>query len=309
MRRTTRPIFAGPPLGGCPRRSGSRPGWGWSGSRQTVTPPAAKRRRTVGTGWNHTRVARSNPKTAADKLFEAYLTDHGVRFEYEPDWAAAFGIAVEVTPDFLVDPADTRVVCEVKQFESTRVTDRLLRSPRQAAYIPPTDEFGPIRSKVREAAVEQLCPFKTLAVPLVVVLANPLRSDVGLGFYEVAHALLGNPKVRIPVGPEGPTGAPVTEIAEDYGALISVQPDGTTINRYPFVSAVVVVHQSRPTQVVSEDSDRWVHVYDVSGNPTPPGFSGTPLPRGVFLNGPRDRRYGFADESFRRIAPPADGWL
>jgi hypothetical protein len=253
-------------------------------------------------------VARSNPKTAADELFEAYLTDHGVRFKYEPDWSATFGIAVDVNPDFLVDPAQTRVVCEVKQFESTRVTDRLLRSPGQASYIPPTDEFGPIRSKVRDAA-EQLSPFKALGVPLVVVLANPLGSDVGLGFYDVAHALLGNPKVRIPVGPQGPTGAPVTEIAEDYGAFISVQADGTRINRYPFVSGVVVVHQSPPRQVVPKESDRWVHVYDVSGNPTSPGFSGNRLPRGFLLNGPRDRWYGFVDESFRRIAPPANGWL
>jgi len=68
---------------------------------------------------------------------------------------------------------------------------------------------------VREAAHEQLRPFEALVVPLVVVLANPLGSDVALGLYAVANALLGNPKARIQVGPEGPTDAPATEIAED----------------------------------------------------------------------------------------------
>jgi hypothetical protein len=134
----------------------------------------------------------------------------------------------------------------------------------------------------------------------VVVLADPLNADVHLDFYSVAHALLGNPKVTIPVGPEGPTDAPVTEKAEDYGALISVQPDGTNVNHHPFVSAVIVVHQWPQRRVVTDDSYRWVDVYDVSGNLAPPGFNGVPLPRAVF-SGARDRWYGFTEGRFGEI--------
>jgi hypothetical protein len=245
-------------------------------------------------------VARSNPKTAADELFEAYLTEHRIPFEYEPDWAARFGIEVEDNPDYLVDPEDTRAVCEVKKFESTAITERLLRSPGQAEWISPREEFGPIRSKVTQAAREQLAPFAGLGVPLVVVLANPLNADVHLDPYSVVHALLGNPKASLEVGPEGLTAAPVTEIAEDYGALISIQPDGATVNHHPFVSAVVAVGQWPPTGVVSEGSHGRADVYDVSGNPTPPGFNGTPLPRRLF-NGPRDRWWGFTKRGFGEI--------
>jgi len=224
-------------------------------------------------------VARSNPKTAADKRFEAYLSEHRTLFDYEPDWAEEFGIEVEDNPDYLLDSDGARAICEVKQFESTRIKDRLLRMPGEAVRISPREEFGPIRSKVTQTAKEQLSPFQGLGVPLVVVLADPLNADVQLDDYSVAHALLGNPKVTFTVGPEGPTDAPATEKAEDYGALISIQEDGTITNHHPFVSAVVVVHQWPQRRDVTDDSYRWVDVYDVSGNPTPPGFSGTPLPR------------------------------
>jgi hypothetical protein len=244
-------------------------------------------------------VPRSNPKTAADERFEAYLWEHGIPFEYEPDWAEEFGIEVEDNPDYLVDPDGTRVICEVKQFESTRITERLLRSPGQASWVSAKEEFGPIRSKVTQTAQEQLRPFRGLAVPLVIVLANPLNADVDLDFYTVAHALLGNPKLRISHKPGMPPDSLPAPVAEDYGALISIQEDGT-VNHHPFVSAVVTVHQWPPTGVATEDSYRWVHVYDVSSNPTRPGFSGTPLPRHIF-NGPRDHWWGFTDEGFGEI--------
>jgi hypothetical protein len=253
-------------------------------------------------------VARSNPKTAADELFEAYLTEHGITFEYEPDWAAKFGIEVERNPDYLIDPVGARVICEVKQFESTRIMDRLFASPGRAIRISPKEEFLPIQSKVSETAQEQLSPFTGLGIPLVVVLANPLVGDPHLDPYQVSHALIGDPVIRITHPPGMPPDAPVTQLHEvGHGAFISLQPDGTRINRHPFVSAVVTVHQWPRRGVVSDDSYRWVHVYDVSGNPTPPGFSGTPLPRRIF-NGPRDCWYGFTDGGFGRITPD-DGWL
>jgi hypothetical protein len=76
-------------------------------------------------GWHHSPVVRSNPKTAADERFEAYLSEHRIPFKYEPDWADEFGIDVEDNPDYLLDPDGARVICEMKQFESTWIKDRL----------------------------------------------------------------------------------------------------------------------------------------------------------------------------------------
>lgn len=36
------------------------------------------------------------------------------------------------------------------------------------------------------------------------------------------------------------------------------------------------------------------------GDPTPPGFQGVSLPRGMF-SGPRDQWYGFTDEPFQEL--------
>jgi hypothetical protein len=279
----------------------------------------------------------SNPKTAADERFEAYLDDHGVTYSYEPDWAGLFGIDVVDNPDFLVDPDEAQIICEVKQFETRRITDRLLKAGG-VATLSDQEVFGAIRSKLTGAARGQLRAFAELRVPLVIVLANPLNADVHLDFWHVAHAILGNPKVQVPIGPDAPPNLPVTEKAEDYGAFISIQPTGEIVNHHPFVSAVVVIHERQlrqdaiegaladePDVKEFEDSGaamlhyaqlgrrleaarslpagsyRWVDVYDLSGNPTAPGFTGTPLPQRIF-NGPRDRWYGFADGEFKEVA-------
>src|SRR5437763_10830303 len=118
-----------------------------------------------------------NPKTAADERFEAYLADHGIPYAYEPAWEELFGINLADNPDFLVDPDGTRAICEVKQFETRRITDRLIKSGG-AATLSDQEVFGAIRAKLTEAAREQLRAFAGLRVPLVVTLANRLAADV-----------------------------------------------------------------------------------------------------------------------------------
>lgn len=51
-----------------------------------------------------------------------------------------------------------------------------------------------------------------------------------------------------------------------------------------------------------EGAYRWASVYELSGNPTPPGFRGTPLRRSLF-DGPRDECFGFRDGEFRELDP------
>jgi hypothetical protein len=277
-------------------------------------------------------VASRNPKTAADERFEEYLSDHAVPYEYEPPWDERLEVSAEVNPDFLIDPAGAQVVAEVKQFEATHITDRDAR----VGTLSDRDVYGHQRAKMTEAAREQLRPFASAGVPLVVVLANPLGADVAMDFHHIAHAILGNPKFTISVGPDAPPDDPGEYIAEDYGAFRSVTDTGP-VNHHPHVSAVVVVHErrhetdwieqrlrqeprvedlsqtgeqmvrylkivedARKRGEVPEGTYRWVEVYDLSGNPTPPGFKGVPLPRAVF-NGPRDQWYGFTGEGLGEI--------
>ena len=283
-------------------------------------------------------MASSNPKTAADERFEAYLVDHGIPYEYEPPWQERLGVSADVNPDFLIDSAGARVVAEVKQFQTTHITDRLTRSGG-VATLGDREVFGHLRAKMTDTAREQLLPFAGVGVPLVVVLANPLGADVNMDFDHVAFAALGNMKARITIGPDGlPNDAnePARLVADGYGAFISVTDKGL-VNYHPNVSAVVVVHERTNKQdwievTLANDRDpegledvgaamvrylntirrleeageapegsyRWVEVYDLSGNPTAPGFQGVPLPRAVF-SGSRDRWYGFTDEGFAEM--------
>jgi hypothetical protein len=278
-------------------------------------------------------MARSNPKTAADERFEAYLTEQGIAYVYEPDWAEEFGTTFADNPDFFVDPDGGRVVAEVKQFETTRIGDRLAGAGGTAT-LSDREVFGAIRSKVTNTARDQLRQFDSLGLPLAIVLANPLGADVMLDFFHIAHALLGNPKVRMKVGPDVPPDDPPEAIGEDYGAFLSVRADGEIVNHHPHVSAVMVVHERLNREdwierILAEEPDvdefsgkaeamlhylmtverreaeegspkgayHWVDVYDLAGNPTAPGFSGEPLARSLF-NGPRDRWFGFREDRF-----------
>jgi hypothetical protein len=278
-------------------------------------------------------MATSNPKTPADERFEGYLVDHEIPYEYEPPWEARLGVSAEVNPDFLIEPAGARVVAEVKQFETTHITDRLTRSGG-VATLGDREVYGHLRAKMISVAREQLLPFAEVGVPLVVVLANPLGADVSMDSFHLTHAIVGNPKYRVSVGPNARPDDPGEYVAEDYGAFISVTESGL-VNHHPHVSAVVVVHERAyerdwikakraeepdvdsfenrgaamdhylgvPDRLAAEGetppegSYRWVEVYDLSGNPTPPGFKGVSLPRAVF-SGPRDRWYGFTDDGF-----------
>jgi hypothetical protein len=137
-------------------------------------------------------VARSNPKTAADERFEACLDDHEVAYLYEPDWRALFGVETEANPDYLVEPDGARSICEVKQFETTRIRDRFSPGHR-GGVLGPQEVFGAVRWAMTNTAREQLLPFAGLGVPLVIVLANPLGADVMLDDEHVTLAIMGNP--------------------------------------------------------------------------------------------------------------------
>jgi hypothetical protein len=276
--------------------------------------------------------------TLGEEITAAYFTEHGVPFCFEPPWREVFGIDVDVNPDFLVDPAGVRAVLEVKQFETTRLADRLV-GRSGVMTLAEKDVYGPIRWQITQPAREQLLPFAGLGVPLVVGLTNPLVPHIQLDTFHMTHAILGNPKYTFRVGPDGPGEGNM--LAEDYGAFISItgtDEDRRLVNHHPHIYAVVVIHEREVAadwrtavlaEVVPKPSPdaghhervahmirvkdaldrpqpegayRWASVYDLSGNPTPPGFQGTPLPRTLF-SGPRDKWFGFTAEGFGPLEP------
>ena len=129
------------------------------------------------------------PKTRSEKRFERYLNDRGVGFEYEPDLGTSF------KPDYRVFVGDTEAICEVKEFATNWLTDRL--SSIGSAGMDQVTRA--VRKRVRRAAEQlaDLAPRDDL--PLVVVLSNPQQADVDLdpqvvwaGLYDEAGPLARN---------------------------------------------------------------------------------------------------------------------
>jgi hypothetical protein len=269
----------------------------------------------------------------AETRFAAYLDAHGYSWAFEPDYQDAFGLSEQprTEPDFLIWRTESRAVCEVRQFETTRLRDALNRAGGHSSSVDPRLVYGSLRSGIREKA-EQLRPFAELRVPLIVVLANPLAADVMLDSRHVTAAMFGNPSVRFQV--DSSTGGLAADTAmrvvlEDYGVFRSpVMDDGPHIvgweNTFPYVSAVAVVHERLNSMDWREEIIERIPVTDqtieaasraafralkeineaVAAGEEPTGVyrwlelyecdgeQAVPLPSSWF-GGPRDRRFGF----------------
>jgi hypothetical protein len=187
----------------------------------------------------------------AETRFAAYLDAHAYSWAFEPNYQDALGLAERprTEPDFLISRTETRAVCEVRHFETTRLRDALDKAGGHSSSLDPRLVYGGLRSGIREKA-EQLRPFAELGIPLVIVLANPLGADVMLDSHHVSAAMFGNPSVRFQVdsGAGGLVAGTAMHVAlEDYGVFRSPVVHGDQIagweNRFPYVSAVAVVHQ------------------------------------------------------------------
>jgi hypothetical protein len=179
-----------------------------------------------------------NPKTKADSWFETYLEQEGYSFEHEPPWRERTGVDTRKQPDYLVEHDGQRVVCEVKEFATTLITDRLTATANPntgVSVISVSDKemFGAVRRQVQEAA-KTLKPFAACGLPLVVVLCKPARADAHLGSRDVISALFGNPIVRLPLSSTGERIGP---------AIREAGKDGVLTNHHRYISAVVAIHR------------------------------------------------------------------
>jgi hypothetical protein len=117
-------------------------------------------------------------KTASEKRFERYLQARGLPFVFEP------ALGTHFNPDYEVNVDGRAVICEVKEFKTTWLSDRL-------SSIGSVDAGRPtqaVRKRV-ERAVEQLAELAGRGLALAVVLANPHQADVELDPERVWAAL------------------------------------------------------------------------------------------------------------------------
>lgn len=173
-------------------------------------------------------------RTLSEVRFESYLSEHGYVFEHEPD------LGVPKRPDYLISEAATGAhgVVEIKEFTTTRITERLHKGGGTAA-LSPKEVYGAVRGAV-DAAARQLRDLAKQERPLVIALANPHFADVHLDVEHVLEALYGNPAYSIPIDRE--TGAAAGE-GEHF-----LSRDGVLTVNHQFISAVLIVHERQLAQ-------------------------------------------------------------
>jgi hypothetical protein len=222
---------------------------GWREARRRVKDSLAQVRSAARSTPNSGVII--NDMNQAEQRFASYLDGNDYSWTFEPDYQAEFGLVErpKTNPDFLVSRGGERGVCEVRQFESTRIRDALETAGGRSFLGGPKTAYGALRSAIWEKA-EQLRPLRGLGVPLIIVLANPLQADVMLDDRHVPAAMFGNPKFGFTTDPRRGGLAEGTEMRltlEDYGVFRSPIWHGEELvgweNRHPHVSAVAVVHE------------------------------------------------------------------
>ena len=221
----------------------------------------------------------ADPKTPGDLFFESYCALNGYDAQHVVRWRARFGVDTPKNRDYLVDRVGDRAIVEVKHFTTTRLTERVMSSPRQTASFGGRDLYGNLQKAIRDAS-GQLAPFASVGVALVVLMTNPTGSDINFHCDDVVSALFGEVKLRVDAEP----GGRVEAVFSENGEVLAREPDGRLTNRHPHLSAVVALY--------GLPGFPRVDVYDLSGAP---GFTGTPLPHTMF-DGNDDSWLGFTGE-------------
>ena len=216
-------------------------------------------------------------RTAGEKMFEAYLRERGINApEHEPDLGAT------KRPDYLVEHAGGRCLCEVKEF--ARGTTSMPHAPgkRGGSWSMQT-VLRPIRSQIREAA-RRLKPFVDSGIPLVVVLTNPHAAAVKCGTQEMIWAMCGDPVIRLSVSSS--TGAALD------APIFTVDRNGRLRSDHPYISAVAIV---RTYWILEPFKALSLEVFDS------PRGQAVPLSSGIFT-GQDDRRYEYRPDLGRYVA-------
>jgi len=133
-------------------------------------------------------------------MFEAFLDQQGHDYVFEPDWSQIVGRPINTRTDYLVQIDGSSIACEVKGFAPSDKRDRIWDWSKGSFWVGPDDELEPIRRQLKEGA-KNLKPLAGAGMPLVIVLADPPRSDlqrtnVALDSFNLVGAMYGNPAVK-----------------------------------------------------------------------------------------------------------------
>lgn len=214
-------------------------------------------------------------REAGEVLFEQYLIEQGLDVPaHEPD------IGVGKRPDYVIERAGQRCVCEIKEFSPDASS-----LPRTLGYTSTGMDviLKPIRSQIKQAA-PQLKAVAALGLPVVVVITNPHGASVFTDAQHVIAAMYGDLAMSMRIDPTGATVGEPRLIADRNGKLT---------NDHPYIGAVAMLREY-------QSGGLGIDLFKAA-SPT-----ATPVP-GVFFDGPGDRIYEFdpAIEAFVQVRGPA----
>lgn len=136
----------------------------------------------------------------AERRFAWLLRQRGYSFWSEDQLEKKITVC-QTRPDFYVEtPRSGAFLVEVESFVKP---GPLARARRGAISLDAEPIFARIRLAVKHAT-DQLRPYKTLHVPMLVVLDNWRRVGIPSNIVDLRNALFGTLEVRVPVGPAGP---------------------------------------------------------------------------------------------------------
>jgi hypothetical protein len=95
-------------------------------------------------------------RTVGERETESYLVNRGLRFDSHPEIA---GVESAKRVDFLVHHPSASFLWEVKDIDSWQVSDFLSETAGEARFIPAQLDLGRARSRILEAADQQLKPY------------------------------------------------------------------------------------------------------------------------------------------------------
>jgi hypothetical protein len=186
----------------------------------------------------------SDKQELSEMWFEEYLrsTGHDGWQEHHPD------PGIEQRPDYRVQKADDVAICEVKEFRTSAIEQRIAEDQqrREQAWretgISRRPRLGAISSKERHKAVRrqiqkaasQMKALSPSGTPLMIVLANPNMVRLPFGVDDVALAMYGDATLGGSVDVE--TGA-----MSDVGLIEGY--NGELTNNHPYISAVVLLRR------------------------------------------------------------------
>lgn len=166
--------------------------------------------------------------TSSEELFAAYLDLHEIPWTPKPQVG-------QHRPDFLVNTGTGDVACEVKEWTKSPLPGHGVHS------LGPEQVYGPIHAKMRDSYA-QAGSCHDAGFPFVLVL-DATTGTVCCEAIDVFGAMMGEPVVLIPVGPDAPDPPTSARTILDSESRQGKKP-GPTNERY---SALAVLSKRNPT--------------------------------------------------------------